>query len=82
MIVATYDIHEGGPRIRGSVSHPARWKVTIWARRDGETVQRMLRNVEACLLSELLPTAIEVINEMLDELPGYDGGGFQVVKLR
>lgn len=82
MIVATFNIHEGEPRIHAQVSRPARWLVQLYVTDGTRQDTQEIRNRQPCYLTDLLKTASETINAMLDDLPACTDAGFVVRRLR
>lgn len=82
MIVATYSVHDGEPRVHRTVLRPAKWMVHVYATDGTEKLARQIHNRQPCMLSELMDQAKETVNEMIDQLPAYTDAGFTVVRLR
>jgi len=85
MIVATYSVHDKNPRIsdRAAGLGLRRWQIKLYAQNGDDRVTHELRPKGTCYLVDVLPLAIEAINELLAEFDNtVTDAGFQVVALR
>jgi hypothetical protein len=82
MIVATYKIQDKNPRIFATVTGPAKWRIEIYHALDGVIETHVITPKQRCNLSELLPLAVESIEELLADMPTVDDAGFIVTRLR
>jgi hypothetical protein len=82
MIVATYKIQDKNPRIFATVNGPAKWRIEIYHALDGVMEKHSITPRQRCDLKDLLPLAVESIEELLADMPTVDDAGFIVTRLR
>jgi hypothetical protein len=82
MIAATYKIGMEEPRILTTVSGPAKWRVELWHRLDGEITSRIISPQTRCTLHDLMPVISAQIADLIDDMPEVTDAGFTVMRLR
>lgn len=85
MLIARYSVHEEEPWISPKAASlgARKWLVHMHASNGVISSTNKMRNNKSCHLADMLDTAKECINEMLEELDmTVTDAGFQVFLLR
>lgn len=82
MIIATYNIANSEPTIRGTAPGKRKWLVKLYVSNGVERIDKQLRNQQPIALSALIDLAQKELNQMWQELPGITDAGFAVHLLR
>lgn len=80
MIVCTYNIKDGLPKVKCEVKGKRKWHVELFIADGNERIAKTFRNIQKSYLPDLFPLVLEELRSMQDDLPKITDAGF-IVKL-